>query len=139
MTMISSKIKTATIPAGVAAVVLISGGARSAAADYATKSSTTTLPGQFVNLEITTDPSGALGPVAVTGGTDPATDGIVSLGGFGGYIVLGFDRPIKNDPRHPYGIDFTIIGNAISSGSSNESCEPGGCTGDERCERQRDS
>lgn len=126
MTMISSKIKTATIPAGVAAVVLISGGARSAAADYATKIiDYRPAPGQFVNLEITTDPSGALGPVAVTGGTDPATDGIVSLGGFGGYIVLGFDRPIKNDPRHPYGIDFTIIGNAISSGSSNESCEPG--------------
>ncbi len=61
--MISSKIKTATIPAGVAAVVLISGGARSAAADYATKIiDYHPAPGQFVNLEITTDPSGARWP-----------------------------------------------------------------------------
>lgn len=120
-------IKTATTRQRVAAVVLLSAYTLvAAAADYATRIiDYRPAPGQFVNLEITTDPSGALGPVASSGGSEPATEGIVSLGAFGGYIVLGFDRPVLNDPQHPYGIDFTIIGNAITSGLSNESCEPG--------------
>ena len=45
----------------------------------------------------------------------------VSLGSFGGYIVLEFDEPIKNDPNNPFGMDFIIYGNAFKG---NE--EPGG-------------
>ena len=43
----------------------------------------------------------------------------VSLGGFGGYIVVGFDHSI---PRGSTGYDFAIAGNAYTSngGSSNE-------------------
>lgn len=82
-------------------------------------------PGQFMNLDITTDNSGVLGAPATGTGDDPATDGIVSLGAFGGYVVLGFDSPVKNDPRNPYGVDFTVFGNAIGDGGADSSCEPG--------------
>lgn len=41
---------------------------------------------------------------------------IASLGSFGGYIIYGFDAPIKNDPRNPYGIDFQISGNPLNAG-----------------------
>ena len=110
---------------GIVAVVLSTGSQTAIGADYATRViEFRPAPGQFMNLEITTDPSGVPGPVAGAG-SEPATDGIVSLGAFGGYIVLGFDRPIVNDPQHPYGVDFTIIGNAISTGTASESCEPG--------------
>ena len=50
----------------------------------------------------------------------PASVG-VSLGTFGGYIVLEFDQPVKNDPKNPYGIDFIVYGNAFSGWG-----EPGG-------------
>ncbi len=120
-----ARISTAAVPMGIAAVMLSTGHQTAVCAGHATRViEFRPAPGQFVNLEITTDPSGALGPVA-GGGSDPATEGIVSLGAFGGYIVLGFDRPILNDPQHPYGVDFTIIGNAISGGTDSESCEPG--------------
>ena len=119
------RITTATIPMGIVAVVLSTGSQTAIGADYATRViEFRPAPGQFMNLEITTDPSGVPGPVAGAG-SEPATDGIVSLGAFGGYIVLGFDRPSVNDPQHPYGVDFTIIGNAISTGTASESCEPG--------------
>jgi hypothetical protein len=85
-------------------------------------------PGQFVNLDITTDTSGVIGAVCTgeaSDGTTGATDGIVSLGAFGGYVVLGFDRPIENNPHNPYGVDFTIVGNTIASSMLNgASCEP---------------
>ena len=41
---------------------------------------------------------------------------IVSLGGFGGYIIFGFDHDIPNKA----GRDFKILGNAFNS-----SAEPG--------------
>ncbi|MDR2121916.1 MAG: cell surface protein [Flavobacteriaceae bacterium] len=46
-------------------------------------------------------------------GSSPAT---ISLGGYGGYVVFGFDHSIINMK----GRDFTVLGNASSS-----SCEPG--------------
>jgi len=72
-----------------------------------------------------TDPSTALGePSRVTaawsgGETDvtmfnPAwnTDQIVSIGA-GGYLILGFDHPVYDDPYNPYGIDLLVFGNAF--------------------------
>ena len=50
---------------------------------------------------------------------------MVSLGGFGGYVVFGFDHTIPN----MNGRDFKILGNAFWGSEANEarsgSCEPG--------------
>ena len=46
--------------------------------------------------------------------------GLVSLGGWGGYIVVGFEKAIINKTDSAYGVDFTIIGNAYDGNS-----EPG--------------
>jgi hypothetical protein len=70
-------------------------------------------PGQHINLEQLGTPQAAL----------QMTENIqtlVSLGNFGGSIVLGFEKPCVNDPGNSYGIDFTIFGNAFSGSS-----EPG--------------
>jgi hypothetical protein len=69
-------------------------------------------PGQYIN-DSYGRPSAAASIVGVT-------NGLVTLGFYGGYIVVGFDEPVKNDPDNPYGVDFTVFGNA-SLGSS----EPG--------------
>lgn len=46
------------------------------------------------------------------------------LGSFGGYVVLGFDQPIVDRPEHPYGVDFSIRGNAFSGTSYGVWSEP---------------
>ncbi len=46
--------------------------------------------------------------------------GFVTLGGWGGYIIVGFNKAIVNHADNPYGVDFTIIGNAYEGSS-----EPG--------------
>lgn len=51
--------------------------------------------------------------------------GMVSLGGFGGYIVLEFAKPIVNDPHNPYGVDFTIHGNSFTANLYGVWTEPG--------------
>ncbi len=57
------------------------------------------------------------------------TRGIVSLGGFGGYIVVGFDHTIINVPGKR---DFKVLGNAFYADANPDpaaakggSCEPG--------------
>lgn len=40
--------------------------------------------------------------------------GLVSLGNFGGYITYYYEEGIKNDPFHPYGIDFKVYGNSYN-------------------------
>ena len=70
-------------------------------------------PGQFINNRIIGTPEAAERILS----TD---NNLVSLGAFGGYIVLGFEKPVKNHPSNPYGIDFTIFGNAFTGSS-----EPG--------------
>lgn len=68
-------------------------------------------PGQFVN-EAPSLPVNALSIIGEVG--------FVSLGGFGGYIAVGFNEPIINDASNTYGVDFSIIGNAYDGSS-----EPG--------------
>ncbi|HEY0299304.1 MAG TPA: hypothetical protein VGB84_08805, partial [Arachidicoccus sp.] len=65
-------------------------------------------PGQFVNTSTANNAAAE----SITGGTS----GIVSLGAFGGYIVLGFDHTVLNGT----GSDMKIIGNA-----SAQDAEPG--------------
>ena len=50
-------------------------------------------------------------------------EGMISLGGYGGYVVVGFDHPVVN--MHTW--DFEIWGNAFYSEltSAGGSCEPG--------------
>lgn len=71
-------------------------------------------PGQFIN-----DPSyGTLAKAnALIGASD---NGLLSLGAFGGYVVFGFDHPIKNE----IGNDLGIFGNPLIGGGG-EWSEPG--------------
>lgn len=68
-------------------------------------------PGQYVNAS----PGLKNNAESIIGGS-----GLVSLGGYGGYIIVGFNQPIINDTAHQYGVDFTIVGNAFDGSS-----EPG--------------
>jgi hypothetical protein len=70
-------------------------------------------PGQHINIESigTTDAATELA-------RDSST--LVSLGSFGGFVILGFKGNCLNHPDNPYGIDFTVFGNAFTGSS-----EPG--------------
>ncbi len=64
-------------------------------------------PGQFTNTSIGQSNSAekTLGP-----------DGyMISLGAFGGYVIFGFDQSIVNNPKNPYGVDFSIKGNSFAA------------------------
>lgn len=83
-------------------------------------------PGQFTNQSGYTTADCLIGKGSgTTTSSAPQTDGLVSLGGFGGYVILGFDQPIVNDPRHPYGVDFTIGGNSFVADYKGVWTEPG--------------
>ena len=47
-------------------------------------------------------------------------NGSLSLGAFGGLVVFRFEEAVENHPDNPFGIDFTIFGNASAEWS-----EPG--------------
>lgn len=86
-------------------------------------------PGQFINSGGSFNGSGAQNLIGqgTSGGTSsvPATSGLISLGGFGGYVIFGFNQPCLNDPRNPYGVDFTISGNAFKAAEKGYWTEPG--------------
>lgn len=67
--------------------------------------------GQYVNDPNFNDPRQALG-APVGGGTNaPDNSKLVTLGGFTGYITLGFAEEVRDDPANPFGIDVIIFGN----------------------------
>ena len=73
-------------------------------------------PGQFIN----TMPEATIGDTPETMRQKAETaltgDGMICLGGFGGYVVLGFDHTVFNRA----GNDFIVLGNAVATWS-----EPG--------------
>jgi hypothetical protein len=70
-------------------------------------------PGQLINTQNFGSPQAAQSIVG-------NINGLVSLGAFGGSITLKMEAPIQNDPNNPFGVDFTIFGNAFPNWS-----EPG--------------
>ncbi len=76
----------------------------------------TPAPGQFIN-DVRTggfDGSQTTPAVAVAYAEQRLAGGLfVSLGGFGGYIVVGFDHSVKNLSGH----DFAVVGNAFDGSS----------------------
>lgn len=75
-------------------------------------------PGQFVQDPEFNDPTRALG-APIGGGTANADlSKIVSLGGFGGTITLGFDHRIHDNPHNPFGVDIIFFGNALWVGGN---------------------
>lgn len=77
-------------------------------------------PGQFVNVADFNEPGKALGPPR-GGGTSAADNtSVVSLGGFGGSITLGFDHTVEDDPFNPFGMDAIVFGNAFYLGGDSD-------------------
>jgi len=70
------------------------------------------------------DPSVALGEPARMTGIGTAWPSVVSIFSgpwqdsqvvsvaAGGYLTVGFDEPVIDDPAHPYGVDLIVFGNA---------------------------
>lgn len=73
-------------------------------------------PGQFVNHELLGDPTQAVGAPDGRGLVDGNDASVVTLGGFGGSIVLAFDAPVEDDPDNPFGLDAIVFGNAFYAG-----------------------
>jgi len=70
-------------------------------------------PGQFINSMPWGSPISAS---SLVGGVN----GSLSLGAYGGKVVFRFVEAVENHPDNPYGMDFTIFGNATPEWS-----EPG--------------
>ena len=75
-------------------------------------------PGQFVNDSNFNDPQEALGPPSGGGTSAPNNESVVTLGGFGGSIVLGFDHTILDEPLNPLGLDAIVFTNAYWVGGN---------------------
>lgn len=78
----------------------------------------TPAPGQFVNNATFNDPLAAIGPPEGNGIIDGNDLDVVSLGGFGGTIVLKFDHTVLDDPANPYGLDAIVFGNSFWVGGN---------------------
>ena len=86
-------------------------------------------PGQFVNTMPEYEPGDTPDAIRLKAEELIANNAcsLVTLGGYGGYIVFGFDHMIENKPGQ---YDIQITGNAfysdkLSTGEKGGSCEPG--------------
>lgn len=77
-------------------------------------------PGQFTDNPAYNDPADALGPPAGMGISDGNTQSVVTLGGFGGSIVLRFDHTVEDDPLNPHGMDAIVFSNSFWVGGNPE-------------------
>lgn len=92
----------------------------------------TPAPGQFVNTLPKWDADDTADSLALKAEKSIANNnkGMISLGGYGGYVVLGFDHTIVNLPDS---CDFKVLANAFwaasnpnaSASKRGGSCEPG--------------
>lgn len=73
----------------------------------------TPAPGIYINDTVYNDPSRALGAPVGGSVTVPNLTKLVSLGGFGGSITLGFDKTVLDHPGNPFGMDAIVFGNAF--------------------------
>ncbi len=73
-------------------------------------------PGQWVNDARFNDPAAALGAPFPGGLGEPDEVSLVSLGGFGGSIILAFDHTVVDDPGNRFGMDAIVFGNAFLVG-----------------------
>jgi hypothetical protein len=70
-------------------------------------------PGQWVNDSLYNDPAKALGAPLGDDPCQPNNNSLVSLGGFGGALVLAFDHTVMDDPANPFGLDAIAYGNSL--------------------------
>lgn len=70
-------------------------------------------PGQFVNSVGLGDPSRALGAPDGHGLFTGNGNSVVTLGGFGGSLILRFDHVVEDHPLNPLGLDAIVFGNAF--------------------------
>ncbi|MCB9849844.1 MAG: hypothetical protein H6817_03990 [Phycisphaerales bacterium] len=83
------------------------------AADFASEVvSCVPAPGQFVNNATFNEPGRVLGPPSGGGTSTPDNTSALSLGGFGGSVVVRFDHTVRDDPGNYLGLDFIVYGNA---------------------------
>jgi len=94
-------------------VVVVAGAARADTPFATTIIDFYPAPGQFVNDDLYDDPIKALGCPFGDNPEEPNNESLVSLGGFGGSITLGFDHTIRDDPANPFGLDAIVYGNSL--------------------------
>lgn len=70
-------------------------------------------PGQYINIQ-------AIGTPSAANSLASSENNFVTLGNFGGYIVFSLKKPVVNHLQNPYGVDFSVFGNAFQGSS-----EPG--------------
>lgn len=70
-------------------------------------------PGQFVNNPSFNDPTRALGSPSGGGLAAPDNSSLVSLGGFGGELVLSFEQPVADGYHNRRCQDAIVFGNAF--------------------------
>lgn len=70
-------------------------------------------PGQRINVALWNNAGKALGSLLGGGSATPNNDDVVTLGGFGGQIVLAFDHNVEDCPANPMGLDAIVFSNTF--------------------------